>query len=115
MPPRGLTLRRARSLRASLTPPEVALWVALRRRDLGGIRFRRQHPLGPWVLDFYCAERRLAVEVDGQGHNHGPLGRDERRDSDLAQRGVRVLRFTAADVMGDIEAVLATILAEAAT
>jgi very-short-patch-repair endonuclease len=109
MPPPGLTLRRARELRRAMTPPEIALWQALRSRRLGGFRFRRQHPLGPWILDFYCAERRLAVEVDGGSHNMGEIGRDERRDADLARRGVDVLRISASEVRADLDGVLATV------
>ena len=97
-----------------MTLPEVLLWQALRVRQAGGLRFRRQHPIGPWIVDFYCAERALAVEVDGDGHNSGEIGRDERRDADLARRGVRVVRFTAGDVLHDVEAVVMTILAETA-
>ncbi len=62
-------------------------------------------------MDFYCANPRLVVEVDGWSHNMGELGRDERRDNDLARRGVSVVRFSAAEVMGDLEGVLATITA----
>ena len=110
--PSGLTLRRARDLRRTITPPEITLWRQLRSSQLGGSRFRRQHPVGPWIVDFYCAERGLAVEVDGEGHLHGEIGRDERRDADLARRGVRVIRFTAADVMREIDSVVRTIEAE---
>jgi very-short-patch-repair endonuclease len=90
----------------------VVLWQALRSRQAGGLRFRRQHPIGPWIVDFYCAEHRLAVEVDGWSHNMGELGYDERRDADLARRGVRVVRFAAMDVMEALDGVLASILAE---
>jgi len=62
------TVRRARSLRRRMTPPEARLGVALRGKALEGWRFRRQHPIGPYVLDFYCDRARLAVEVDGQAH-----------------------------------------------
>ncbi len=95
-----------------MTPPELTLWQALRSRQAGGFRFRRQHPIGPWIVDFYCANPKLAVEVDGWSHNMGELGRDQRRDDDLARRGVRVVRFSVAEVMQDLESVLATITAE---
>ncbi len=65
------TFRRARDLRRSLTRPEAMLWINLSRRRLDGLHFRRQHPLGPYILDFYCAEARLAVEVDGESHGFG--------------------------------------------
>jgi very-short-patch-repair endonuclease len=57
-----------RSLRRAMSPPEVVLWRCLRRRQLGGHRFRRQHPLGSYIVDFVCLERRLIVEVDGSHH-----------------------------------------------
>jgi len=94
-----------------MTLPEVLLWRALRKRLLGA-KFRRQHPFGPYILDFYSAERGLAVEVDGWGHNMGPLGRDERRDAYLQREGVSTLRFTASLVLNDIDSVLDTIQAE---
>ncbi len=110
----GKTLRHARELRHAMTLPEVLLWRGLKARQADGLKFRRQHPTGPWILDFYCPECRLAVEVDGWSHNMGELGRDERRDADLARRGVRVMRFTAGDVMASVDDVVATILASVA-
>ncbi len=95
-----------------MTPPEIKLWQALRSQQTGGWRFRRQHPLGPWIVDFYCLEQKLAIEVDGWSHNMGELGRDERRDADLGRRGVRVIRFTATDVMKNLDGVVETIIAE---
>ena len=111
MPPSGLTLRRARVLRHAMTPPEVALWQALRSRQLNA-RFRRQHPIGPWIVDFYCTERRLALEVDGWSHNMGDPARDGRRDADLARRGVRVLRFAASDVLTNLDGVVRSVQVE---
>jgi very-short-patch-repair endonuclease len=90
--------------------PEVLLWQAVRRKALAGLRFRRQAPMGPFILDFYCEEVRLAVEVDGHGHNVGDQPeRDERRDEWLARQGVRVLRLPAELVLKDIESALGTI------
>ena len=97
-----------------MTLPEVLLWRALSRRQANGLRFRRQHPIGPWILDFYCAERRLAIEVDGECHAQGEIGRDDRRDTDLARRGVRVIRFAATDVLRELDGVLTTIELELA-
>jgi very-short-patch-repair endonuclease len=83
--------------------PEVVLWQALRRRQWG-MRFRRQHPVGPYVLDFYCPERKLCVEVDGYVHDlPEQAARDEQRDAWLGEQGIRVLRFAAADVLDDRE------------
>ena len=85
-----------------MTPPELALWMRLRRRAPGPPVFRRQHPFGPYVLDFYCAKAKLAIEVDGQSHGMGDRpARDERRDAFLARVGVRMRRYQASDVMAD--------------
>ena len=65
-------------------------------------RFRRQHPLGPYVLDFYCPAAELVVEVDGSGHSHGDQpARDERRDARLAARGLEVVRIAASEILTD--------------
>ncbi len=76
------TQRNARRLRRTLTAPEVRLWVRLRIRAPSRPVFRRQHPFGPYVLDFYCPAAKLCIEVDGWGHNMGDQpARDERRDA----------------------------------
>jgi very-short-patch-repair endonuclease len=79
------------------------LWLRLRARLPGQPVFRRQHPIGPYVLDFYCSKARLAVEIDGESHNMGdhPI-RDQRRDAWLRARGVRVIRVGAKELMRDI-------------
>ena len=111
------TVHRARRLRREMTLPEVLLWRALRRGQLDGLLFRRQHPFGPYVLDFFCPEHGLAIEVDGAAHDGASqAAHDERRDIWLSQQGVRVLRFRAADVLSD-EArldILATVTATVA-
>jgi len=90
-----------------MTPPEARLWVALRGKALEGWRFRRQHPIGPYVLDFYCDRARLAVEVDGQTHWIGNnQARDAERDAWVAARGVRTLRLSANLVFEDLDAAL---------
>ena len=97
-----LTIKRAKTARRRMTLPEVVLWSDLRGGRLGGLRFRRQHPIGPFILDFYLPSHRLAVEVDGEGHGHPDQARhDARRDEWLAAQGVRVLRFTATNVLND--------------
>jgi len=106
------TRDRARRLRREMTLPEVALWAALRGKRMGGLRFRRQHPIGSYILDFYCDELRLSLEVDGQTHDQpDALRHDARRDEWLAARGIRVHRVSARDVLSDIGAVLDGILA----
>jgi very-short-patch-repair endonuclease len=105
--PPEITVARARALRRRLTLPEVLVWTALRSRRLDGLRFRRQHPIGPWILDFYCEARQLAVEIDGQAHDHpDALRRDARRTAWLADRRIAVLRLSARDVLDDLPAAL---------
>jgi very-short-patch-repair endonuclease len=92
-----------------MTLPEVVLWQALRKGQLAGLRFRRQHPIGPYILDFYCPTARLAVEVDGAAHDTAERARhDERREALLAAHGITVMRVAAADVLRDesLESVL---------
>ena len=90
------TVAKARTLRRKLTLPEVVVWSALRGRRLGGIRFRRQHPVGPYILDFYCEDTQLAVEIDGQGHDHlDAVAHDQRRTAWLSRHGISVMRIPA--------------------
>jgi very-short-patch-repair endonuclease len=103
------TFARARILRRGMSLPEVILWQALRKGKLARLRFRRQHPVGPYILDFYCASARLAIEVDGFAHDTAAgVRHDKRREAWLAERGVQVLRVSARDVLRDeaLEAVL---------
>ena len=83
---------RSRQLRATMTDAERKLWSALRQKNLEGLRFRRQFPIGRYVADFVCLERRLVVEVDG-GQHDARYQYDAIRDRELAARGFRVLRF----------------------
>ena len=107
------TQRRAKSLRSEMSLPEVLLWQALRTRP-GGLKFRRQHPAGRYVLDFICASLRLAVEIDGEAHNRDERSvQDGKRDAQLRAQGVRVLRVPASDVLADVGGVVERILAEA--
>ena len=107
------TVQSARSLRREMTPPEVRLWVALRRKAQG-LRFRRQHPIGSYVLDFYCERARLAVEVDGAFHWVGDAPeRDAVRDTWVAAQGVHTLRLSARLVMEDLDTALRIIEAAA--
>jgi very-short-patch-repair endonuclease len=98
------THRRACNLRSELSLPEKLLWVRLRRREQGTLAFRRQHPVGPYILDFYCANARLCIEVDGASHSMGDRPqRDERRDSFLRAQGIEVVRIAASYVLEDPE------------
>lgn len=94
-------------MRADPTPAERRLWNALRNRQLGA-RFRRQAPLGPYIVDFVCFERKLVVEADGGQHADSP--HDERRDAWLAGQGFRVLRFWNVDILSNTEGVLTAIV-----
>ena len=96
------TFQRARQLRRDMTLPEIVLWQALRKLRLADLRFRRQHPIGPYILDFYCPSAHLALEVDGFAHDSvAQAQRDERRQEWLALHGVRALRIRASDVLTD--------------
>ena len=109
----GRTRRMAKELRGTMSLPEVVLWQAIRARKLDGLRFRRQHPFGPYVLDFYCPEFRLCVEVDGGSHSLGNRpDQDEVRDAYLATRGISTLRLTASLVLGDVDDATRTIRAQ---
>src|SRR5690349_5393967 len=91
---------RAKRLRRKMTLPEVLLWQGLRRREDGQPAWRRQHPFGPYVLDFFCAKANLCVEVDGEGHGYGDRPqRDARRDGYLKHHGVRTIRIPAREVL----------------
>lgn len=100
---------RARSLRREQSPPEGVLWSALRNRRLGGLKFRRQHSVGPFVVDFYCADAHLIVELDSSYHD-GRRAQDAARDRELESRGLRVFRVTASELAKNPDAVLETIL-----
>jgi very-short-patch-repair endonuclease len=106
-----VTIKRARKLRVSMSKPELMLWHALRRQQTG-YRFRRQHPAGPYVLDFYCDAAKLCIEVDGEQHGF-TTGHDAARDAWLRRQGVRTLRIRARDVLTDLDAMIRWITAEA--
>ncbi len=104
------TVLRARRERSSGNPPEVILWRALRQKP-GGLKFRRQHPIGPYCLDFACIAARLAIEVDGEVHSRGDRpARDQERDAAVELLGLTTLRVSATDVLRDTEAVVTMIV-----
>ncbi|MDO7836644.1 endonuclease domain-containing protein [Sphingobium sp. HBC34] len=106
------TTRKARQLRRTMTLPEVLVWQALRQRP-SGLKFRRQHPSGPYILDFYCSDARLAIEVDGEAHNRADRPSiDAMRDQWLAERGIMTLRVSAKQVLDELDAVVRLIMAE---
>ena len=97
--------KNARHLRNNLTDAERCLWQKLKQRQIAGVKFRRQQPIGPFIVDFACFERRVIVEVDG-GQHAEQLHRDEQRTRWLGAQGYRVLRFWNNDVLGNNEAVV---------
>jgi very-short-patch-repair endonuclease len=97
---------RARQLRANGTLPERLLWRLLRDRRLAGAKFRRQHPIGPYVVDFYCQSRALVVELDGRSHHDRGLEDRQRQDYLETVAGLRVLRLDNDDVLRDRESVV---------
>ncbi len=98
-------------LRLRQTDAERVLWTFLRSRQLAGFKFRRQHPVGPYVLDFYCPAARLAVEVDGEQHATPEQERhDDVRTHFLTELGIRVIRFSNQEVITQRTAVLETLL-----
>jgi very-short-patch-repair endonuclease len=96
-------MRNAKEQRRNMSPPEVRLW-ALLRRSPGGVGFRRQHPIGPYVADFYCASAKLVIEIDGQIHGF-TVEHDQARDEYMRSLGLQILRVPAVDVMRDALAI----------
>ena len=99
-----------RTLRQTLTPAEPTLWKSLKNGQLNNRKFRRQHSIGEYILDFYCPEEHLAVELDGAGHFtvSGNL-HDAHRTEYLGQLGIRVLRFENKVIWSDLASILHTI------
>jgi very-short-patch-repair endonuclease len=102
---------KARHLRQNMTKAEASLWTYIRRRALGGARFRRQHPIGPFIADFACCQAKLVVEVDGATHSTEQLAYDARRTKYLEGQGWTVLRVSNTDVYENMEGVWRTIAA----
>ena len=100
----------ARTLRRNSTDAEIRLWSALRDRRLAGYRFRRQHPIGPFIVDFGCTRHQLIIEADGG--QHADNAADEERTEWLQRNGWRVLRFWNNDILANTNGVIETILRE---
>src|SRR5690606_10664334 len=108
------TVLRARRLRAEMSLPEAMLWNSLQGRP-GGVKFRRQHPIGPFVPDFYCPQARLAIEIGGAAHEMGDRPeRDAARERWLAERGIGTIRIPASDVLRSAKEVAERIVAACA-
>jgi very-short-patch-repair endonuclease len=100
-------IEQRRALRSALTPAEAALWRALQRSALRGKKFRRQHGIGPYIVDFYCAGEKLIVELEGAAHDSEPAAsRDQIRESFLRARGFNVIRIENRHVRENLEGVL---------
>ena len=108
-------LQHARAMRKNPTPAERALWRILRKKNLEGYKFRRQHPMGNYIVDFYCPTKKLVIEVDGGQHSeqHSEQEReDAERSRFLESRGCRVLRFWNNEVLENMDGVADRILEE---
>jgi very-short-patch-repair endonuclease len=102
----------AQDLRKALTGAEEIMWNTLKNRKLGKLKFRRQHPIGSYIADFYCHELRLAIEIDGSIHKiEENKEYDEARTEELKKLGITVLRFTNDDVKSKLRSVKQAILA----
>jgi very-short-patch-repair endonuclease len=102
----GHMRERARELRANATSPERILWGMLRDRRFAGVKFRRQHPIGPYVVDFYCPSHGLVVELDGMSHDDRGISDHERQQYLENVARVRVFRVSNDDILGDRESVI---------
>ncbi len=104
---------KARTLRKVMTDAERLLWRNLRNRHMGGHKFRRQHPVGSYVVDFVCMEKKVVIELDGGQHSF-KLSSDAKRSDYLIAKGYTVMRFWNNEVLQETDAVLNTILQELA-
>jgi very-short-patch-repair endonuclease len=105
---------RARKQRKEMSYPEVMLWQRLRSRS-SGLHFRNQHPIGPYIVDFYYSPKRLVIEVDGQIHStQAAIDHDRKRDSFVRENGYQLVRINAADVLKDADGVAASVVSLAA-
>ncbi len=102
-------LENARQLRREQSPIEAILWKRIRSQQLNGLKFRRQYPVGNYIIDFYCPALKLAIELDGDSHNE-QINYDETRTLWLNQQGIEVLRFTNQEVVQNLDGVLEMIL-----
>ena len=101
--------KKARILRKNMTDAERAIWKSVRNRQLGGFKFRRQKPIGPFIVDFVCIEKKMVIEIDGGQHALN-TAHDVKRSEFLRNRGYKILRFWNSDVLKEKNAVLEEIL-----
>ena len=106
-----MTVTQARRFRRTETLAEKKLWSRLRNRQLAGLKFRRQEPVGGRVVDFLCVEAKLAIELDGSGHRrHVNQTADLDKEIELYERGIRILRFNNRAIISNIDGVLNEII-----
>jgi very-short-patch-repair endonuclease len=102
-----MSITRARELRKEATVPEKILWQNLRNHKLNGHKFRRQHPIDDYVVDFFCAEKKLIIEVDGEIHlGKDMIEYDMDRTEILEELGFKVIRFKNSEILGNLQKVL---------
>ncbi len=102
-----ITFKKARKLRQRLTPAEKILWDRLRNRKFKGLKFRRQHPIDRYIVDFICIEKKLVIEVDGEIHKRAEQKKyDCERTADLEGHGLKVIRFTNEEILSDVFVIL---------
>ena len=105
------TKDKRRALRRSMPPAEVILWSKLWGKGMKGYKFRRQYSVGPYIVDFYCAELKLAIEIDGESHYIDDAeARDQKRQECIGATGIHFVRFTNSDIYGRLEGVLDRIM-----
>jgi len=96
-----------RRLRSNMTGPEARLWSRLRARQLHGLKFRRQHGIGPYIVDFYCPEQSLVIEVDGDSHaDADQILKDRQREKYLQSLGLHVIRYINDDILKNLDGVM---------
>ena len=96
-----------RRLRSNMTCPETRLWLRLRARQLQGLKFRRQHGIGPYIVDFYCPEQSLVIEVDGDSHaDADQILKDRQRAKYLQSLGLHVIRYVNDDILKNLDGVM---------
>jgi very-short-patch-repair endonuclease len=96
-----------RQLRSNMTGPETRLWSRLRARQVQGLKFRRQHGIGPYIVDFYCSEQSLVIEVDGDSHaDADQIPKDQLRDRYFQSLGLHVIRYINDDIMKNLDGLL---------
>jgi len=106
----SFTFQKAKELRIRMTKAEIILWESLRNKRFGGLKFRRQHPIGRFIVDYYCHKYKLVIELDGGIHEVQEVkANDRNREQELRNFGLNILRFTNEQVINEIAYVLQTI------